>query len=55
MLTDARDQMMEKLKSMKHQQESDSQLHLQELAESKERLLADLEQATAENQVSWCY
>jgi len=45
--------MMQKLKSMKQEQEANAQCHLQELTESKERLLADLDQSVAEQQVNF--
>ncbi len=51
LLTDARDQMMQKLKSMKQQQETDTQQQVQELVITKDRLLADLEQSVEEQQV----
>jgi hypothetical protein len=53
LLTDARDQMMQKLKSVKQEQETNAQCHLQELTESKERLLAELDQSVAEQQVTF--
>ena len=52
LLTDARDQIMGKLKSLKQKQEVDTQHHLQELTDSNNKLLADLKQAEAEQQVN---
>ena len=45
--------MMQKLKSVKQEQETNAQCHLQELTESKERLLAELDQSVAEQQVTF--